>query len=279
MKKSFLLKSAAVVLCMAMAAACCSCTPNDGDMEPDDDKIEDEDDDEDEEESEEEPSAESVVSEHVFEDRVCTDCGKTWNECFYEAMAGSAPNGHYYDTTINIGNELDANGTMEIATNGEGFFFDYETSINDDVKLSYSLRQYNDSFNNDAEVYAVDFSIETHFGVFSEYPEMGQIVLLTTYEGDPEDLIEAYKTGDIFNVDEPLRGYYYNAWDDRLYYSCEEAASDITLEEMFDGSEMITQEQFNEIYMENYAIFLSTIEGFLNSKGMSLHDLGIADWK
>ena len=278
MKKTVLLKSAAFFLCIVMLAAFCSCTPNDGDMVPDDDKVEDDEDEEDEEESEEEPSAESVVSEHVFEDRVCTDCGKTWNECFYEAMAGSAPNGHYYDTSINIGNELDANGTMEIATNGEGFFFDYETSINDDVKLSYSLRQYNDSFNNDAEVYAVDFSIETHFGVFSDYPDIGQITLLTTYEGDPEDLIEAYKTGDIFNVDEPLRGYYYNAWDDRLYYSCEEAASDITLEEMFDGSEMITQEQFNQIYMDNYAVFLSTIEGFLNSKGLSLHDLGIEDW-
>lgn len=32
-----------------------------------------------------------VVSEHVFEDGVCTDCGKDWKECYNETMVASYP--------------------------------------------------------------------------------------------------------------------------------------------------------------------------------------------
>ncbi len=277
MKRSYVLKSAALFLSLTLMSVLCSCTtPNDGD------KISDDETDEEEiMESEDKPSSEGFKGEHVFEDRVCTDCGKTWEECLYESICketGKKPDGSYAVITVGVSNEIDTGAVVEISANPDGYLIIYDSPIKDDLKMSYTLRRYVDKNYPEDSFYAFDFSIETHFGKVPGYDDVGQILMGTTGKCDPDDYISECGSGEIFEDEEGLFAYYYRELGDRSYYSPDSNSNDMTLEEMFGDSEMITWEQFRDTYMENYGEYLDSIESILKYYGMSLNDLGIEDW-
>lgn len=282
MKKSYVLKSAALFLSLTLMSVLCSCkTSDDGKKIPDDETSEEETMESEEESSEAKPSSKEIMEEHVFEDRVCTDCGKTWEECLYESLCaetGKKPDGGYVEISVGASNEIDTGAVVEIAANPDGFLITYESPVKDDMQMSYTLRRYVDDYYPEDSFYAFDFGISTHFGQVPEYDDMAQIVMATTGKCDPDDLISKCGSGEIFESEEGLYAYYYRELGDRSYYSENSKSNDMTLEEMFGDSEMITIEQFQDIYLKNYGAYLDSIEAVLNYYGLSLNGLGIENW-
>ncbi|MCR5804361.1 MAG: hypothetical protein K6G47_08850 [Clostridia bacterium] len=282
MKRSYVLKSAALFLSLTLMTVICSCrTPNDRDKIQDDETDEEETIESEEEKAEVKPSSEEFKGEHVFEDRVCTDCGKTWEECLYESICqeiGKTPDGGYAEKTVGTTNDIDTDAVIEITADPTGFLITYESPIKDDLQMSYTIRRYVDDFDPEYNFYAFDFSIETHFGQVPDHDDIGQILMGTTGECDPDDYISKCGSGEIFEDEEGLFAYYTKELGDRTYYSPDSKSNEMTLEEMFGDSEMITWEQFQDTYLENYGTYLDSIEGVLNYYGMSLNGLGIEGW-
>ena len=124
-------------------------------------------------------------------------------------------------------------------------------------------------------LFDVDFAIDTHYGKVRDYPDMAQINLLTIYHGKPEDLMNAYSNGEIFSGDDVFSARYYESLGDAKYFFLGSSGNDMTVEEMFAGSDCIDQEKFNAMYMANYKHFLDSINEVLAYYNMSLNDFGI----
>lgn len=267
MRRSALRISTALLLSIAMLIACSSCS---GDGKETTGAVS-------------EPEASEVsdsfngieFEEHDFDKGVCKDCGKDWQTCLYLDLCNYdhvAPGGSYVE--INLPSD---DGNVELVSNGKGFMLTYDSKIENDVQLSYTLRSYEDSFDdNGAMVYAVDMSLHTHYNKLVNYPDSPQITFVTTYECyDPQDIMKAYKTGDIFNNRNPFIAYYDTDDRDRKSYTPDSYDNDMTLEEMFEGSKLITREEFYSICLDNYKNFLGKIDSTLNNFKLSVSDIGI----
>lgn len=216
---------------------------------------------------------------HSFVNGVCTDCGKEWHTCLYENLCKAChvtPDGGYREIEVHVEDGSGPNTNMEVVANYEGFMITYTTKVVDDVQFSYTLRTHGDPFDESAPIiFSIDFSLHTHFGKLSEHPESEQITLLTSYDCKPEELLKAYETGDIFKGENPFRALYEDENNGRQFYSPDSRSNDMTLEQMFEGSTLITQEEFFSIYMDNYKQYLSYIDEVLANFGLDLAGFGI----
>lgn len=223
---------------------------------------------------------ENIVEKHVFENGVCKDCGKDWTTCLYEALCvsnGTPPTGHYSEREFAVKNGINDGDTITVTSDGESFMIYYDTAIVNDVSMSYGLRFHEDTFADEpgAMLFDVDFAVKTHYGKVPDYPDMSQIDLLTIYHGKPEDLMDAYTNGEIFSGEDVFSARYYESLGDTKYYFEGSSDNDMTVEEMFRGSDCITQEKFNAMYLANYMQFLTSINEVLAYYNMSLKDFGI----
>lgn len=274
MKRSVLRMSTALVMCIVMLVCYCSCSEDAKQTAAGNGQTQSADRTDQSVDNAAGNAIDVEFEEHHFENGVCKDCSKDWQTCLYEAFCRydhTSPNGQYVE--INI----EANGgDMELVSNGDGYMITYESKVENDMQLSYTLRTYKDPFEESSGyIFAADMSLRTHYNKLSSRPDSPQIVLVSTYEGNSEDLLKACETGDIFKGEEPFTAYFYTDNDGRKYYSPTSKSNDMTLEEMFEGSTLITQEDFNSIYLDNYKDFLTYIDSTLNSFNMSLSDIGI----
>ncbi|MBO4927502.1 MAG: hypothetical protein J5379_04540 [Clostridiales bacterium] len=295
MAKSAFKFSAVFVLCLSMLISCCSCS---GDGSTSDTKkkpvetesqIENtENEQTDIDQTSNDVSDNSSVSEknnasefetHSFENGECIDCRKKWNTCLYEnicQICHVTPDGSYQEIDVHVDDGSGPNTNMELVANAEGFMITYTTKEENDIQLSYTLRTHKDPFDDRSPIiFSIDFSLGTHFNTSAQHPDYPQIVLVTSYDCKPEELLKAYETGDIFKGENPFIAYYEDDNDGRLCFIPDSRSNDMTLEEMFAGSTLITQEEFFSIYMENYQLFLSYIDEVLSHLNLDLAGFGI----
>ena len=221
----------------------------------------------------------SDFEDHSFENGVCKDCKKKWNTCFYENLCkscGVTPDGSYREIDVHVDDGSGPNTNMELVANAEGFMITYTTKVENDIQLSYTLRTHKDPFDDRSPIiFSIDFSLGTHFYTSTLHPDYPQIVLVTSYDCNPEDLLKAYETGDIFKGENPFIAYYEDDNDGRQFYAPDSRSNDMTLEEMFAGSTLITQEEFFSIYMEHYQQYLAYIDDVLSNLNLDLAGFGI----
>lgn len=294
MKKSLLRTTMSLGLGIAMLVSCCSCTAaeNETSVTTEEPNVTEEttpveSDDQTEATSDvEEPSdndASGGVNEygfekHDFDKGVCKDCGKDWPTLLYEGVcrfSGAEPNGEWRVGNYHVNDGSGPNTNLEIASKGEGFMITYESKVEDDTSYLYTLRVYQDPFEDEKTmVFAVDFAISTHYNRISDHPDYPQITLTTTYEGNPEDLMKVYESGEIFTGGDDFIAYY-DTGDDRKCYIPTSLDNDMTLEEMFEGEDPITPEEFKSIYLSKYKTFLSYIDEVMVNFNLPLSGYGI----
>ncbi|MCR4670677.1 MAG: hypothetical protein K5643_05745 [Saccharofermentans sp.] len=294
MRRSALRTSMALALCIAMTVSCCSCmggeetvlttrpkptevstskeskdtTVQTGDQTKESTTTEDT----------SESSFDYGFPKHDFENGVCRECGKNWPTCFYENICqcyGIEPDGKYHEMNVHVNDGSGPNTNLEIWSNGEGFFINYESTVKNDTSYGYTLRAYKDSFDDEGNLtFAVDFSISTHYNRLED-PKDPQIVLCTTYECKPEDLMKSYEDGTFFKGQEDFTVYYYTDSVNRKYYCPASHDNEMTLEEMFEGEDPITPEEFKSIYLGLYKTFLSYIDEDMVNFNLPLSGYGI----
>ena len=119
----------------------------------------------------------------------------------------------------------------------------------------------------------IDYTYERYF---NEEQDSAEYTYLSTYVCPANELVNAYKTKDVLNGEDPFRLLYspdYLAYD--LYTSSDFARNEVTMNSLFGNKSYITENEFFDMYLSDYERCLSKIDTALAEFGTSLSEYGI----
>lgn len=219
-----------------------------------------------------------IVNEHVFENGVCSDCGMTWNEYYYDATGelGGLPDDVWHsiygqDSKTMISDADYVQCSAGSSENAEVFYFHTDDNWNE-----LNCTAISNSYDDDVNVY-LKFSFEEGMHIDDDGIVSYRFIYSIVIEADPGKYSEIFSSRESF---EEAAQVYLFVMEDGSGSNVFGVMEDDEIAALFEeeNSTYYNMDEILDMIWENHEALLSSMDSGMVWLDTSLADMGI-NWR